>query len=58
MLMQIDAEKTDTLAACIASAIGVAKAIGINVLFYFDRKGYLVTPTDTPATVMARESKQ
>lgn len=44
MVIQIDAEPNDTLESCTATAATLAKTLGMNVTFYYNRIGYYVTP--------------
>lgn len=54
MLIQIIAQKNDTLETCLVNATFVSKTLGLNVIFYYNRIGYYVVPSDTPASAKER----
>lgn len=48
MVLQLNAESTDTLQTCLATAQELANRLQIRVQFYFDRVAYDIQPRVDP----------
>jgi hypothetical protein len=58
MVLQVAAERDDTLEGCLLIATKLAATLQIAVMFYYDRQPYSVKPGDTPETVLAAKENK